>query len=534
MRRANLLLAIIIIASLLIRLVISWQEMPVLVEKVLLDDSLYVVSIARNIALGNGVTYNGVDMTNGFQPLWGILLVPVFLITKSISLAINLVLSAASIIDTLSVVMLFLLARKLFNEKIGLMSAAFYGLNPFIMFQTLCGIEVVLFIFLALTTLYYYHSLKAKVKKTNMIILGILLGLTLLARLDGIFLALAIFIQMLWDRRKNLAQGFKEIAMVALFAGIMMAPWFLWNYASFGTIVQSSAIAKYNMGHGIFPFADLKQPQTLSETASMIGENVVRTIGATVHQLGIVDFDISMITVALSLFLATTVIVSIKNVRKLRIYFMFSSMLVLFYVFYLWGVQIRYLTPVIPLFFMLISNGFYNLSMRIKKSDVLLAAFFVLLMVVLFSNGLRQWDQGYYSWQGEIYKDALWLRENTEPSDSIGVFSAGIPIYFSERRVVNLDGVVNFKAIEALENRDVIGYLKSENITLWYDSVYFNKTFTEEYLDGRSVDILKENIWVDFLGPEKENLEIIDQREGIYKHMRGFDMLVVFFKAKVN
>ena len=76
--------------------------------------------------------------------------------------------------------------------------------------------------------------------------------------------------------------------------------------------------------------------------------------------------------------------------------------------------------------------------------------------------------------------------------------------------------------------------MKSENVTIWFDSVYFNESFTKDYLEGKKVDILNENIWVDFLGSGKENLELIDQSEGIYRHLRGFDMLVILFKAKVN
>jgi 4-amino-4-deoxy-L-arabinose transferase-like glycosyltransferase len=533
MEKTKLLLVLIILAAFIIRLIISWQEITVLVEKILLDDSLYVISVARNIAFGNGMTYNGVDLTNGFQPLWGFLLVPIFLLTKDPNLAINLILTLASIIDTLTVFMIYKLTKKVFNEKIALLSAAFYGLNPIIMFQNLCGIELVLYMLLLITTLFYYINLE-KVRKKDLVMLGVLLGLTVLTRMDGIFLALAIFLDMLWKDRKKLFSGFKKIFIVAAIAAALVAPWFLWSYLTFGTFVQSSAIAKYNMGHGIFPFFDLKEPKMLSDTLSLIGENFIRTGGSIAHQLGIVDFNINIITVSLSLLFAATLLLSIKFLKKLRVYVMFSVMLILFYNLYLWGVQIRYMTPIIPLFMILISNGFYILVSKIKKSDLLVSAFFVLFLLVIFLNGLKQWDNGYFSWQKEIYKDALWIRENTSSSTSIGVFSAGIPIYFSEKRVVDLDGVVNFKAIKALESKDVIGYMKSENITIWVDSVYFNKTITNDFLKGRKIDILKENIWVDFLGPDKDNLTLIDQREGVYKHLLGFDMLVVFFKAKVN
>jgi hypothetical protein len=66
------------------------------------------------------------------------------------------------------------------------------------------------------------------------------------------------------------------------------------------------------------------------------------------------------------------------------------------------------------------------------------------------------------------------------------------------------------------------------------DNFYFNQTFVNNYLNGKKIDVLKENLWVDYLGEGKENIQLIEQRVGIYKHLRGFDMLAIFFKAKVN
>src|SRR4030095_357231 len=44
----------------------------------LLDDGYYVLAIARRIGLGQGVTYDGTTLTNGFQPLWVFLCAPLF------------------------------------------------------------------------------------------------------------------------------------------------------------------------------------------------------------------------------------------------------------------------------------------------------------------------------------------------------------------------------------------------------------------------------------------------------------------------
>lgn len=523
----------IILISLIIRLIISWVDVRVLTGKILLDDAFIFFSISRNIALGNGITYNGVDPTNGFQPLWAFTLVPAFLLTGNNYLAVNLALTIASIIGTLTIFLIYKIAQKKFNENIGLLSAAFWGLNPLIIFQTLDGGDIALYVFLILSTIFYYISLKGKMKYKNSIILGILLGLTILARMDGIFLAMAIILHIVWNNKKNINIEIKKSITIIILTGLVLSPWFIWSYFTFGTIVQSSALTKYYVNHGIFPYFDLKEPKTISDVVSMITESMIRTVGSITHQLGIVDFNLNFITIIISLFLLVTLLFSLKAVKKMNVYILFSVLLTLFYDLYLWGINIRYLTPVIPLLVILVSYGFYNLVIKIKKSDNLVTAIFVLFLLVLFNNGIKQWEQGYSSWQVEMYDDALWIKNNTNPNDIIGSFNSGAYMFFSDRRVINLDGVVNFDALEALRNKSVINYMKSKNVTIWVDNVYLNQTVINDYLNGREINILKENIWADFLGEGKDKLELINQREAIYKSLRGFNTLVVFFKVKV-
>src|SRR4051812_50088157 len=40
------------------------------------EDGFYTLSVARQIGIGGGVTIDGHTATNGFQPLWGVLLAP--------------------------------------------------------------------------------------------------------------------------------------------------------------------------------------------------------------------------------------------------------------------------------------------------------------------------------------------------------------------------------------------------------------------------------------------------------------------------
>ncbi|MBU5557666.1 MAG: glycosyltransferase family 39 protein [Candidatus Micrarchaeia archaeon] len=531
MKKSNIILLVILVASLTIGLWMACQDVLMLINKIVLDDSFYGFSIARSIANGHGVTYNGIDQTNGFQPLWVLMIVPIFMITSNIYLAVNLVLVLAAIINTLTVLLVYKFAQNVFGEKIALIAIVLYGLNPFVMFQTLSGIDVVLFTFLVIVTIYFYNKIEHKFDKKNLCVLGVLIGMTMLARMDGLLLFAAIWLYMLWKNKKHPLIAIKHGFIIGIVALLVVLPWFAWSYTTFGTIVQSSAIARYNMGHGIFPYADLKAPKTLAQTASMVMENFVRAAGSILNQLGIFNFGIDMLTIILFLFIVSTLMFSVKSLKRFTVPVIFVILLVLFYCLYMWGVQVRYMTPVIPMITILISAGLVSMF---KKHAWLVQFILIVVLTIIAFNGLQQWDRGYFAWSGELYKDALWIRENIAPNESVGVFSSGIHTYFSNRRVVNLDGVLNFKAIKALEDRDIISYMKSENISVWVESVYFNHSVTNEYRKGRHIDIMKENIWYDFLGPDKDNLILIEQREGVYKHLRGYDMLVVFFKARVN
>ena len=80
--RRDLNLALIILAlGLVIRLAIAWQPFQFhLKYGPLVDDAFYSLNIARHLARGDGPTGDGINRTNGFQPLYVFLMVPAYLV----------------------------------------------------------------------------------------------------------------------------------------------------------------------------------------------------------------------------------------------------------------------------------------------------------------------------------------------------------------------------------------------------------------------------------------------------------------------
>jgi hypothetical protein len=64
---------------------------------------------------------------------------------------------------------------------------------------------------------------------------------------------------------------------------------------------------------------------------------------------------------------------------------------------------------------------------------------------------------------------ARWLEDNTDPDARIGSFNAGIFGYFSERTVINLDGVVNEDAYRARRDGRTVEYVCAQGIRYLVD-----------------------------------------------------------------
>ena len=64
------------------------------------------------------------------------------------------------------------------------------------------------------------------------------------------------------------------------------------------------------------------------------------------------------------------------------------------------------------------------------------------------------------------------------PNDRVGVFNSGFVQYFTDRKVVNLDGLVNNEVLAFYKEKRGLEYLRARNIGWVVDrSVYIAKTF---------------------------------------------------------
>jgi hypothetical protein len=84
---------------------------------------------------------------------------------------------------------------------------------------------------------------------------------------------------------------------------------------------------------------------------------------------------------------------------------------------------------------------------------------------LFFFDGARQtraWNQ---SWNDQSYRAAQWINANLPAGTVVGSWNAGILGYYSERPVVNLDGLINsFDLLPFLRERRIAEYIRREGI----------------------------------------------------------------------
>jgi len=381
------------------------------------DDGFYYLRIAQNMALGLGPSFDGINPTNGYHPLWMLFLVLLAAFVKNpYSLAL-----AALILQIFLASAGFGFLGLSFSETGGgkkgfWLMAAFVFLNPVLVSIFVNGLESALYFMLLSLSFWLWVRISNRPPRTfwTWLGLGIFLGLVFWARLDGGLLAGWLVLALLLSDGPG-AQKIKKIFSFGLGFVLLAAPYLFYNFAEFGHPVPvSGRIKAFYMSHN---------PGYL---------------------LGIV-----------TLFLAALAMTFVFHLRGRGNRSSFSKTLFSFTEFALSVVFYYLLSPVYAL------NLWYYLPVVL----VCLLAFGRLFAILLESRsraatmalgvyaaaGVCAIAAGFFIYlyppANSVFKTqakvADWIKEHTPKDSLLAAWSSGAVAYFSERQTVNLDGLVN-------------------------------------------------------------------------------------------
>jgi hypothetical protein len=427
------------------------------------DDAFYYIQLAKHRVADGFWTFDGISPATGFHLLYGYFLVVLFYIFPTIDwreLYLTVGILSSFAIGFASLICSITVSRLYSKDIAPLITIPFLSMPVFLQSTSMMESWLVIF-FCALTfyTLATERSITNKLSIISLISIGMLGSL---ARTDfGMLPGIIFFTTIITSRfRKN------EMAVRAFYllsgaiCGVAIA--LFHNYLISGELSQASAHVKF--------YWSSVDGHNLSPIIGMIS-NILIPIGLS--RLGYISFCLTIITM---ICLASTSI--LKEYRSSGLNpgstFFFSSTFIiigyiLFYRHNSVALQNWYSANlVIPTAFFI--TALFNYALRIKLPWINLGVALICVLIAIYRIPKIPYPHQYGMLQaGRFLKD--------QSNDHIyASWNAGIISFFSEKKLVNIDGLTNDEVLPFIKSNRLFDYLQSKQIAYLvdYDEMFTN------------------------------------------------------------
>lgn len=465
----------------LVRLRIALQnyDIPPL-NSPICPDAFYYFSIARNIVTGYGITLDKTVITNGFQPLYQFVLLPVFYFVSNPFHAINMSLILAVVFYAGISIMLYKLIGLYFGDLPAILATAIWVCSPIVTKNMMNGMETSLSVFLCITTVYFYLKRirpidVSRIGYREAFTFGLLIGLLYLARFDNIILVGLIFLDYL---RFNLPyfkkRIYPKILLTTIIALLVAGPWIYYCIHYFGSVMPQSGrasrlIAGYSTGlsQGQWLIANfqsslitgLNKSDPILGTFSLVLEKVLH---------GPMPFVLSLLLVLIGLgIIAFFAIHTRKKSESSLAMISIAFMLVLMIVYPIFMPINWFYDRYFAFFGVIFAIAYaYIIDLLITKYRIrkfIVSGVIGVLCILMVSAHIHYVKK---SPPFGVYRQVInWIAENTDPArHTIGIFQAEIVPYYISNNFINLDGKCNVNAMNAMENMRMWNYILDEGI----------------------------------------------------------------------
>ena len=174
-----------------------------------IDDAFYYYKVAQNITAGHGITFDGMNPTNGFHPLWMVICLGIFWLGNyNLLLPLRILVVISGFFNAATALFLYRLLSKYLHPFASILGSLAWALLPSIFGVTIVhGMESVISAFFIILLLYQAVNLlsideNSKVTPWQMAQLGLIGALTILSRLDNVFVVAFIGLFVLFRIRK--------------------------------------------------------------------------------------------------------------------------------------------------------------------------------------------------------------------------------------------------------------------------------------------------------------------------------------------
>jgi hypothetical protein len=405
------------------RLSVALAPTEALTARYLADDYFYYLNVAHNVAAGHGASFDGgITTTNGFQPLFLLLLAALFRLGAGKIAALHAGLVIQSFASGAAALAAYRLLARRGRAWGGALAAGLLSLSLFFALPTLTGFETAS----ALAAVLW--SLVAFERGAGPAWVGLLCGLACLARVDAAVLP-GLLGAILAARGR-----WRDSALLLGACLIVVLPWLAWSTLQFGGPWPDSGAVKAHL-------RDLRTIHRSLRTALLALPRVALPAGPA-------EVALSWGAPAAAAAAALTSLLAARGARSWPLPAFYGVILAGAYVLLADGFEegalVRYLYPVWAALVLLLAAD------RAAQRPWLVSL--LLLLHLRDLHVYRRWESTappLLSYVGACHTLAPEaLRRHAGPQDLVAAFDAGSLGYFAERPVVNLDGLMNHEIVE--------------------------------------------------------------------------------------
>jgi hypothetical protein len=435
------------------------------------EDGYFMLTIGRNLAIGKGFsTADGTILTNGTQPLTTLLWAACFWLTGgSRELGVLVVLLLELAFSIAAAYALYRLGRlvfagRSFERSASQLASALWFASPVMLSHSMNCLESGAYALAVMACAHELVRLETAAPGPGwrrVVGFGLLLGVTFWTRNDAVFLiaaACAAHLTVALQRREELRARLLRCVVFGGVSVLVAAPWLIYNYVGFGSIMPVSGRAERLTGH-----LGSNIPSTL--TSLLEYASVTLQIPQMIQD----DWRIAVLGALVLLGLGALIARDLPRTRQhervlLAFVVVFGALLSSYYAIFFgakWFVQ-RYLFPLSPFFTLLFAvevlRGLKSLSPQPRK--LLAPAAGVVLLVVMI--GLHVRTAVLYRHHPH-FQVVRWVKKNVPETTWVGAIQTGTLGFFHDR-TLNFDGKVNPYAYQAAIEHRRPEYVVSTNV----------------------------------------------------------------------